>query len=208
MGLLSLAIWMPIAFGVLLLVLGRDEQARVVRWVALIGALASFLVTLPLYTGFKLGTAAMQFVGVAALDGALQRALPPGRGRHFALVRAADGLHQRDRGDRRLGSHHPPRQPVHGRLPDPERPDDRRLRRARRHAVLRLLRSHADPDVPDHRHLGRPEQDLRGLQVLPLHAAGLAAAADRADLPVHQVGWQLRHRHLARHAAGRHARRR
>ena len=62
MGLLSLAIWMPIAFGVLLLVLGRDEQARSVRWIALIGAVASFLVTLPLYDGFKLGTAAMQFV--------------------------------------------------------------------------------------------------------------------------------------------------
>ena len=62
MGLLSLAIWTPIAFGVVLLALGRDEQARVVRWVALIGALASFLVTLPLYSGFKLGTAAMQFV--------------------------------------------------------------------------------------------------------------------------------------------------
>ncbi|MFZ5566278.1 MAG: NADH-quinone oxidoreductase subunit M [Pseudomonadota bacterium] len=62
MGLLSLAIWLPIAFGVLLLVLGRDEQARVVRWVALVGALASFLVTIPLYTGFQLGTAEMQFV--------------------------------------------------------------------------------------------------------------------------------------------------
>ena len=62
MGLLSLAIWMPIVFGVILLALGRDDQAHVVRWVALIGALASFLVTLPLYDGFKLGTAAMQFV--------------------------------------------------------------------------------------------------------------------------------------------------
>ncbi len=62
MGLLSLAIWMPIAFGVLLLSLGRDDQARTVRWVALIGAIASFLVTLPLYDGFKLGTSAMQFV--------------------------------------------------------------------------------------------------------------------------------------------------
>ncbi|MBX9959158.1 MAG: NADH-quinone oxidoreductase subunit M [Burkholderiaceae bacterium] len=62
MGLLSLAIWLPIAFGVLLLVLGRDEQARVVRWVAFVGALASFLVTIPLYTGFQLGTAEMQFV--------------------------------------------------------------------------------------------------------------------------------------------------
>ena len=62
MGLLSLAIWTPIVFGVLLLALGRDEQARAVRWVALIGALVSLLVTLPLYVGFKLGTSGMQFV--------------------------------------------------------------------------------------------------------------------------------------------------
>jgi len=62
MGLLSLAIWTPIVFGVVLLALGRDDQARTVRWVALIGAIASFAVTLPLYDGFKLGTAAMQFV--------------------------------------------------------------------------------------------------------------------------------------------------
>ncbi len=62
MGLLSLAIWTPILFGVVLLALGRDEHARVVRWVALIGAVVSFLVTLPLYEGFQLGTAAMQFV--------------------------------------------------------------------------------------------------------------------------------------------------
>ncbi|MFZ2736821.1 MAG: NADH-quinone oxidoreductase subunit M [Burkholderiaceae bacterium] len=62
MGLLSLAIWTPIFFGLVLLGLGRDDQARAVRWVALIGAVLSFLLTLPLYTGFKLGTAAMQFV--------------------------------------------------------------------------------------------------------------------------------------------------
>ena len=62
MGLLSLAIWTPIFFGVVLLALGRDDQARSVRWIALIGAVVSFLVTLPLYEGFKLGTSAMQFV--------------------------------------------------------------------------------------------------------------------------------------------------
>jgi NADH-quinone oxidoreductase subunit M len=62
MGLLSLAIWTPIAFGVVLLALGRDEHARVVRWVALIGALASFLITLPLYGQFDNSSAAMQFV--------------------------------------------------------------------------------------------------------------------------------------------------
>ena len=62
MGLLSLAIWVPIAFGAFLLLWGRAEHARMVRWLALIGSLISFLVTLPLYQGFKLGTAAMQFV--------------------------------------------------------------------------------------------------------------------------------------------------
>ncbi|TWO68747.1 NADH-quinone oxidoreductase subunit M [Caenimonas sedimenti] len=62
MGLLSLAIWTPIVFGVLLLALGRDDQARTVRWVALVGAVISFLVTLPLYGAFDVTTSAMQFV--------------------------------------------------------------------------------------------------------------------------------------------------
>lgn len=62
MGLLSLAIWTPIAFGALLLPLGREGQVQAVRWLALVGAVISFLVTLPLYSGFQLGTASMQFV--------------------------------------------------------------------------------------------------------------------------------------------------
>jgi NADH-quinone oxidoreductase subunit M len=62
MGLLSLAIWLPIAFGTLLLAIGRDDQARTVRWIALVGAVAGFLVTLPLWAGFDNSTAAMQFV--------------------------------------------------------------------------------------------------------------------------------------------------
>jgi NADH-quinone oxidoreductase subunit M len=61
MGLLSLAIWTPIFFGVVLLALGRDEHANAVRWIALVGALASLAVTVPLLSGFELGTAAMQF---------------------------------------------------------------------------------------------------------------------------------------------------
>jgi NADH-quinone oxidoreductase subunit M len=65
MGLLSLAIWTPIAFGVVLLALGRDDQAHVVRWIALIGAVVSLLVTLPLYSGFDYTTSAMQFVETA-----------------------------------------------------------------------------------------------------------------------------------------------
>jgi NADH-quinone oxidoreductase subunit M len=61
MGLLSLAIWLPIAAGLVLLALGRDQHAGAVRWAALAAALAGFLVTLPLIGGFDVGTAAMQF---------------------------------------------------------------------------------------------------------------------------------------------------
>lgn len=61
MGLLSFAIWLPIVCGVVLLAIGRDQNANAVRWMALIGAFASFVVTLPLITGFDSSTAAMQF---------------------------------------------------------------------------------------------------------------------------------------------------
>ncbi|WP_310611766.1 NADH-quinone oxidoreductase subunit M [Limnohabitans sp.] len=62
MGLLSLAIWTPILFGVILLAFGRDEHAKVVRWIALIGSMVSLAVTLPLWSGFDNSTAALQFV--------------------------------------------------------------------------------------------------------------------------------------------------
>jgi len=62
MGLLSVAIWLPIAFGVLLLAFGRDEQATPARAIALVGALVSLLVTVPLVSGFDKSTAGMQFV--------------------------------------------------------------------------------------------------------------------------------------------------
>ncbi len=62
MGLLSLAIWTPIFFGAVLLALGNDRHANVVRWIALLGALISLLVALPVYTGFEVGSAGMQLV--------------------------------------------------------------------------------------------------------------------------------------------------
>ncbi|RRD58979.1 NADH-quinone oxidoreductase subunit M [Comamonadaceae bacterium OH2545_COT-014] len=62
MGWLSLAIWTPIVFGIVVLALGRDRHAPLVRWISLAGSVIGFLVTLPLYTGFRLGTADMQFV--------------------------------------------------------------------------------------------------------------------------------------------------
>jgi NADH-quinone oxidoreductase subunit M len=64
--LLSLAIWTPILFGALLLAAGRDEHARVVRWVALTGATFALLFTIPLIAGFDMRTSAMQFGESAA----------------------------------------------------------------------------------------------------------------------------------------------
>jgi NADH-quinone oxidoreductase subunit M len=59
---LSLAIWMPIVFGIVLLAFGREGQASLVRWLALVGSVLSFLVTLPLWLNFRTDTADMQFV--------------------------------------------------------------------------------------------------------------------------------------------------
>ncbi len=61
MGLLSVSIWLPILAGAVLLAIGRDENAQAVRWFALVAAIASFLVTIPLVTGFDVASAAMQF---------------------------------------------------------------------------------------------------------------------------------------------------
>ena len=61
MAYLSLAIWLPIVIGAVLLAVGRDEYANNVRWIALAGAVLSFVITIPLITGFDASTAAMQF---------------------------------------------------------------------------------------------------------------------------------------------------
>jgi NADH-quinone oxidoreductase subunit M len=59
---LTLSIFVPIVCGLIVLAFGRDDRAALTRNLALIGALISFLVTIPLYTGFDNTTAAMQFV--------------------------------------------------------------------------------------------------------------------------------------------------
>ncbi len=59
---LTLAIFVPIVAGLILLALGRDDRPEFTRSLALAGALAGLLVTVPLYTGFDSTTAAMQFV--------------------------------------------------------------------------------------------------------------------------------------------------
>jgi len=60
--LLSLAIWVPIFSGLVVLLTGSDRNSPLARMLALLGAIAGLLVALPLYTGFDASTPAMQFV--------------------------------------------------------------------------------------------------------------------------------------------------
>ncbi|AWI80173.1 MAG: NADH-quinone oxidoreductase subunit M [Betaproteobacteria bacterium HGW-Betaproteobacteria-13] len=60
--LLSLAVWVPIIGGLLVLATGSDRNAPMARALALLVAIVGLVVTLPLYTGFDTGTSAMQFV--------------------------------------------------------------------------------------------------------------------------------------------------
>jgi len=62
--ILSLAIWVPIAFGVAVLGIGSDRNPAPARWTALAGSILGFLVCIPLWTGFQ-PTAEMQFVELA-----------------------------------------------------------------------------------------------------------------------------------------------
>ncbi|MGH8726652.1 MAG: NADH-quinone oxidoreductase subunit M [Burkholderiales bacterium] len=60
--LLSTVIWLPIVFAGLILATGGDRNAKLARWLALVGSIAGFLVAIPLYTQFDVSTPAMQFV--------------------------------------------------------------------------------------------------------------------------------------------------
>ena len=59
---ISVAIWLPILFGILVLATGNDKNAPLARLLALVGSVLGFLVTLPLYTSFDITTSNMQFV--------------------------------------------------------------------------------------------------------------------------------------------------
>jgi len=60
-ALLSILIWLPIAAGFLVLLLG-EQRIRAGKWLALAAALATLALTVPLWTHFDSGTAALQFV--------------------------------------------------------------------------------------------------------------------------------------------------
>ena len=65
--LLSILIWLPIAAGIVVLLVGDDDdadsgRAGFMRWAALLGSVLTFVLSVGLYTNFDMTTAAMQFV--------------------------------------------------------------------------------------------------------------------------------------------------
>ena len=63
---LSLAIWLPIVFGLIILAVGREGNKGLTRMLALIGAVISFLPTLPLIMNFDNAAHGMQFYEVVS----------------------------------------------------------------------------------------------------------------------------------------------
>ncbi|MBV7535429.1 NADH-quinone oxidoreductase subunit M [Duganella sp. sic0402] len=59
---LSLSIWLPILFGLIVLAVGRDSNAPFTRVLTLIGSIVSFAATIPLITHFDNAAHGMQFV--------------------------------------------------------------------------------------------------------------------------------------------------
>ncbi|HZV60815.1 MAG TPA: NADH-quinone oxidoreductase subunit M [Methylophilaceae bacterium] len=58
---LSFSIWTPILAGILVLFTGGDKNANLARWIALLGSIVSFIVTLPLYLWFDFSNGGFQF---------------------------------------------------------------------------------------------------------------------------------------------------
>ncbi len=64
--LLSIVIWLPILGGVLVLATGSDKNAGEARVLALCISIITFVLSIPLYTGFDVTLSSMQFVESAA----------------------------------------------------------------------------------------------------------------------------------------------
>jgi len=60
--LLSTVIWLPIVAGIAVLFTGSDRNACTARWLALVGAIAGFVVAIPLWLQFDAAAGGFQFV--------------------------------------------------------------------------------------------------------------------------------------------------
>src|SRR3981081_4690206 len=60
-GFLSFLIWLPIAVGIVVLLLG-DRNIGAGRWIALVASIVTLLISLPLLAHFNSGTPDFQFI--------------------------------------------------------------------------------------------------------------------------------------------------
>ncbi|MDH5180745.1 MAG: NADH-quinone oxidoreductase subunit M [Gammaproteobacteria bacterium] len=60
--LLSLVIWLPIVGGIVVLATAKESAPMQTRIISLLFAVLTFIISIPLYSDFQIGTAAMQFV--------------------------------------------------------------------------------------------------------------------------------------------------
>ncbi|MDP3281079.1 MAG: NADH-quinone oxidoreductase subunit M [Nitrosomonas sp.] len=60
--LLSLIIWLPIVFGIVVFATGNDRNSQLARWISLVGSVLGLLVAIPLYTNFDSTTGTMHFI--------------------------------------------------------------------------------------------------------------------------------------------------
>ena len=61
-GSLSLIVWLPIFFGIVVLMIGQDGREQLVRWVSLVGSILGALVLVPVWTQFDQTQTGFQFV--------------------------------------------------------------------------------------------------------------------------------------------------
>jgi NADH-quinone oxidoreductase subunit M len=62
MPVLSILVWLPIAAAIVVLLIGSNGNGELGKRIALGASVLTFVLSIPLYTGFDTGTAAMQFV--------------------------------------------------------------------------------------------------------------------------------------------------
>ena len=183
--ILSGILVLPLIGALFILLLPGETEAtkQNARWIALFATLITFVVE-----PRRVGTVRSGAAGLSACRGTrlvlARHPLQARRRRRVDAIRAADDLPDADQHPGLMDPDPEPGQGIHDRLPGAGDADGRRVRRARSCAVLSVLRGRPDPDVPHHRHMGRREPGLRGVQVLPLyvHRLGADAARDHGDV--------------------------
>ena len=182
--LLSLAIWIPIAAGVLVLATGKDSRAPLARVLAFMGALAGFLVTLPLFTGFDRLSGGYQFtefhewIPLLKINYALG---VDGISVLFIILNAFITLLVVLAGweviQKRPAQYMAAFLMMSGLINGAFAAQDAIL-------FLCVLRGYADSAVPDYRCMGRASPRLCVGQAVPLYADGFALDAGCHGLPV------------------------